>query len=615
MSSERYHASESIISGIFLLAFSIGGLIFFGSLWLEDLRDLRAFPDAPEGVTVAEAASIAKLPHSRWVRLIDARILCQYAPRSTQLGSDVFAFVTDATEKPRVLVSMTPPGPASCGKPVAPPMVGVLRGTTPGRIVGLEWPGLDWQSFPTQHLNVLWTRNDPSETRGSVWVLSMFFPLILFMFLGALYLLRRGLAARRPLPPVLAEVAFAMPLSTGASALGLSFVPLVLWQIVLFGPLFFGKYLPDWTVYPIGILWAAWFFTMLVLLVDGWKRRASDLLIGKNELAVRGGPLHRTRIAFRDLDPACFTLKRPSDAEAEAYIAYLKPDQVTLWLDGEVAAVCRDEDEARSLAVLVETVHALHAQAVGAWQPPVLRPPGVVYCEVCGAPVAPRKEEQAQCGHCGADVAIPTETRAALAAQEGLAAAHAQSERILRQLLSQPGAHRTNLLIVVSIPPLFVGWPLCGILFDELYQGRNHLFSWLHGVSLLIAAFCFTYGLSWLLRAHIAARAAVRVVATRFAAIPPTETGDPSACRNCGGPLPLVSSEQLLVSCLYCQSENVLGTYLLPAVRREEGQARNLGEELIVRLAERRRYRLIALASLLLLLLSVASFLPAWRVY
>jgi hypothetical protein len=132
-------------------------------------------------------------------------------------------------------------------------------------------------------------------------------------------------------------------------------------------------------------------------------------------------------------------------------------------------------------------------------------------------------------------------------------------------------------------------------------------------VSLFLAAFCFTYGLSWLLRAQIAARAAVRVVATRFAAIAPTEPGEPSSCRNCGGPLPLVPSEQLVVLCLYCQSENVLGTNLVVAARHEEGQARDLAAELSARLAERRKYRLIALLSLILLALSVASFLPAWR--
>src|SRR5262249_55887886 len=151
-------------------------------------------------------------------------------------------------------------------------------------------------------------------------------------------------------------------------------------QLIVFGPLFFLKAMPDWMALPLGILVALWFFAVLGSLMDGWKRRASDLLLGRDALAVRGGPLHRTRVAFRSLDPARVGIHTASGDEG---------DRAVLVLDGEVAAVCRDEDEERSLGAVVETVHALAAQAAGERRAPVERPPGVVTCDACGAPVAP----------------------------------------------------------------------------------------------------------------------------------------------------------------------------------------------------------------------------------
>jgi hypothetical protein len=152
---------------------------------------------------------------------------------------------------------------------------------------------------------------------------------------------------------------------------------------------------------------------------------------------------------------------------------------------------------------------------------------------------------------------------------------------------------------------------LAGVLFDEMYQAR-HRFGWHHGVSLFVAAFAFTLGLSWLLRAQVTGRAAVRLVATRFAAVPPEAPGEPSSCRHCGGPLPAGPEEQLVSICVYCRSENVLGTNLIPTAETEQEQAMDLAVELRRRLALRRRYRMISLLSLVLLALSAASLAPVW---
>ncbi|MFT3775633.1 MAG: hypothetical protein QM820_60575 [Minicystis sp.] len=602
----RYHASESTIVGLFLLAIGLFLTLLAGSLTVDTILDLRAFPAAPRPITVAEAAAMVEPPRGAWVRLVDAQVDCRYPARHGGSGPDVYTFLTDATGKPRVLVSTPAPGPIACGDAAPAPGVGVLKAGTPGRIVGLEWPGLDWRQWPTAHMTMLWTSSGPSDSRlGLLVVPLVMLPGLLLLFIGGSSV-RDGLRARRAPPPKLAEVAFAMPLSTGASALQLFGGSLVVFQLIVFGPLFFLKHLPDWMALPLGVLAAIWFFAILGLLVDGWKRRASDLLLGRDALALRGGPLHRTRLAFRDLDPDDFRLDRHKD-DPDGNLA-------TLVIAGEVAAVCREEDEARSLGAVVDTVHALHAQAHGEHLPaPAERPPGVVYCASCGAPIAPVAEPETTCGHCDASVAMPEQARAEIAAQGDLTHARAESERLLRRLLQQPGAHRTNLLLVIAVPPAILGWPFAGVIFDEFYQARR-LFSWHHGVSLFVAALCFTYGLSWLVRAQIVARAAVRLLATRFAAIPPAAAGAPCSCHHCGGPLPAAPEEQLVVVCVYCRSANVIGTHLLPVARREQDQSRDLAAELRARLAERRKYRLISLGSLVLLAVSLAGLMPVLRV-
>jgi hypothetical protein len=599
----RYSASESIILGLFLLALGLLLTTLAVGSVVDTIVDLRAFPAAPRDLTVAEAAALGKPPPGAWVRLVDARVDCRYPPRRGGSGSDVYVLLTDASGIPHVLASAPAPGP-SCAEGAPAPSTGVLKAGEPGRIVGLDWPGLDWRAWPTPHLPLLWTDQSPSESRSNLWVGPLIALPGLLLLAIAWNSLRDGLRARRAPPPRLTDVAFVLPLSTGASALQIFGGGLVVLQLVVFGPLFFLKHLPEWMAIPLGLLAALWFFAMLGMLLDGWKRRASDLLLGREALAIRGGPLHRTVYAFRD--PPRFALAR-QEANADG-------DLATLQIGGEVAAICRDEDEARSLGVLVETVEALHAQAAGATRPePGEQPPGVVCCAACGAPVAPCAAAETTCGHCGATVAMPEEARAEIAAQGDLAAARGESDRLLRRLLRQPGAHRTNLLLLVAVPPAVLGWPVAGVLFDEFSQAR-HLFSWHHGVSLFVAALSFTYGLSWLLRAQVVGRAAVRLIATRFAAVPPAAPGQPCSCHHCGGPLPEAAAEQLVVGCIYCRSANVLGTHLVPVARREQGQMADLTTALRARLTERRKYRLISLGSLVLLAVSVASLAPVWRV-
>ena len=586
-----------------MVLFGAGLGLFFGWLWVGALLDDRALPSEPRPISVADAAALAEPPRGSWVRVEGARLDCRFPPRAGFSGSTAYGFLTDETGAPRLLVAFPRALEGPCEERLGTTFVGVLRASTPGRIVGLDFPGIDWNAWPTRHLTVLNVETERPDS-ASNFLLLVIVPLLISAFAGVQNI--RAAMALRVRGPALVDAAFVMPLSTGGSAMALFGGGLVIVQLIVFGPLFVAKHLPEWTVYPIGVLWAVWLFAIVGGLIDGWRRRASDLHLGRDALLVHAGPLHRTRIAFRDIEAARFRLET---AEEKG----IGDDRASFYLDDELACVCRDEEEERSLAALTDTLHALGAQARGERRPRTIeRPPGVITCGACMAPVAPSADEEVACGHCRAPVRMPAAAREQMAAEIAVSGARDRTERLLRRLLRQPGARRTNLLLAVAIPPLLLGWPLAAILFDEMYQAR-HRFAWHHGVSLFVAALSFTYGLSWLVRAQVVGRAAVRLVATRFAAVPPEAPGEPPCCRECGAPLPTRGPEQLVAVCAYCRAENVLGTNLLPVARVEGGQARDLAAELDARLAQRRRYRLVSLASLVLLALAAASLAPVWR--
>lgn len=308
------------------------------------------------------------------------------------------------------------------------------------------------------------------------------------LFLIGTYLeARDALRARRPRPAPLVDARLAMPLSTGASSAQLFGAPMMLAHFVAFGPIFLATRLPEWTVYPLGILGAGWFFAAVGLVLGAWVRRPSDLRMGADGLQIVGGPMHGTR-----------------------------------------------QDRAR-LRLRPETIRA-QVRAAGELD----------------------------------------ETRAA-------------SERLLRRLLAQPGARATTLLLLLAIPPLLLGFPLTSILFDGCYQLRGAL-SWTDGVASFAGAGAASYALIGIVRAQVAVRRALCVVATTFAAQPPAHRGEPWRCRQCGAPLPDRPGE-LVVGCVHCGADSIIGIDLVPITTREQAQPEDLREELRHRLTVRRRHR------------------------
>ena len=100
------------------------------------------------------------------------------------------------------------------------------------------------------------------------------------------------------------------------------------------------------------------------------------------------------------------------------------------------------------------------------------------------------------------------------------------SEHLLRKVLRRPPAWRITPPMFCFCRPLVLSWPVAGAVFDEFYQGR-HVLRPYHGLSLALAALCSNLALGFLLRAQVAARAAVRVIATHFAVAPGSSRAPP----------------------------------------------------------------------------------------
>lgn len=384
-----------------------------------------------------------------------------------------------------------------------------------------------------------------------------------------------------------------MPLATGAAALSALTVPVGVIQLIAFGPFFISE-VPDWVprwvgsviVLVFGVLWAVWFFVVIGSIVEGWRRRASDVRLAPDGLRIIGGPAGGMFLGWEEVRDC-------------------KIDE-GLWLNGRVVARSNEPGELQSFAAIAQTVHALQ-------KPATLNadtPPRVLHCPSCGAPAAPTPEPQSPCRFCGASVPMPSEVQSRFAAAGQLSRSREQTERLLRALLRQRGARFTNAVLALAIPPLLLGLPLTAMLFNELRVVR-HVLNNAHALWLFPFAVCFTYGLLIWLHGHVVGRAAIRLVALRYRARPPRRDKEPWSCRRCAAPLP-ESSGQLIVLCLYCEAENLTGIDLHEDSAQMEAQAGELAATLQSRLRQRRRWRLLSLCALLLLALSVGALAGAF---
>lgn len=387
-----------------------------------------------------------------------------------------------------------------------------------------------------------------------------------------------------------------LPLSTGATALSYVFG---VWLIggVSGLPLLFATKLPDWTVYPLGILAAAWVFGVLFLPFQLRKLRASDLIFGDREIEVVSGPAHGTKIPR---DQAYLRMQYVSDTDAIIAAGALVYENLTL-------AEADDPDELRSLEAIVDLAAPIaHAESIDStgWRFTNADESAWIACSTCGAPMAPSSDAETDCRACGARQCMPDSVRTSVDAERELANARVRSDHAVQGLLAQPRPWRVNLALAICAIPVVVTWPVLGAFFDEFYQCRG-VFQWTDGIPVFFGGLGISSGGLMFVRAQIEGRIAHRVLVTAFRACRPHRADAPWTCGHCGGPLPEVGNERVVVRCVYCRTDQILGVDLPGRVDPAQSQVRDLEHELAFRTGRRLRFLVLGALAVVVAALGV----------
>jgi DNA-directed RNA polymerase subunit RPC12/RpoP len=264
--------------------------------------------------------------------------------------------------------------------------------------------------------------------------------------------------------------------------------------------------------------------------------------------------------------------------------------------DGDIVTVAKADDriEMESLEALCETV-----RAVDEGGPPAPRSRQgdvqILACENCSAPVRPEDAESVSCPHCGSRIPVPQPLRERVRAARRVAERRRDTQQVVRDLVSQPGADGTRRLVQLATIVAAASWVVTWVLVAVL---------WLAGALTLVAllllagtAFALTWALYFVLRLHMTSRGALRLLTLRFGARPPAREGDSHQCRTCGAPLE-AGADEMVVKCVYCDADNILPLDLRRESLASEGDALDLDEVMDERRRDRKRYLSMAGATL-----------------
>jgi DNA-directed RNA polymerase subunit RPC12/RpoP len=381
----------------------------------------------------------------------------------------------------------------------------------------------------------------------------------------------------------------------------------------------FGLVVPALAVFPVGVYYFGsldifWFALALIAMSlcairRGWRLRPSDLAFDDRGLRVHGGPKDGAAVAWSDvLDASVRDFKDKEDFKDKSY-------RLLVHLRGGAfveLAQTDDEDEARSLSAIRD---ALKGRIEGARAPADAMPAGeaggrdatgrptVPHCSSCGAPVVPEAYDDLRCRTCSAALTLPDDVRARVQAARALPVDLARATRKVNALLDQPGAAVTTLLVMVALVPMALAWPISGVTIVRAYLA-GHLNNALAAGAVALPFLLIVDGF-FLARGRMVDRRAVLALAFSHSANPPTRAGDSPSCHACGAPLPSAARTESIARCVYCGADNVTAIDLRLPANAAKSAARSLDEALADRQRERARWRLLTLASVPFVALSV----------
>lgn len=220
----------------------------------------------------------------------------------------------------------------------------------------------------------------------------------------------------------------------------------------------------------------------------------------------------------------------------------------------------------------------------------------------------PVDAEHTPCGHCGKLVPLDPHTRSQAAATTELGRSRARVSKIIKRLLVQPRAGRTN----ASLAPLWVlmiaPWPAAiGLYYVYRDQSLSSMALGLPPLLLLLvppAAMLAAWALG---RAKLVNRSAMQILTLGFGALAPAREGEPPRCRRCHGPLEDAGVGGV-ATCGYCSSDNVTGIDLRPFVDRARAEEQTLDAVLAERRSEKIKWAAAGAGAAALLLLACITY-------
>jgi hypothetical protein len=149
------------------IALGAATLVGFSWAFIYFLRAYLAYPEAPRPLTVKEAIAKEDPGRGAWVKLTDLRLPCSIAAVTPERGRNSYRIGTGASGSERIVVVSKHPLPCS-DEPTL--QIGVLGSSAPGRIVGVDFPGIPWEAWPSSYQITLWTSDGPDNARIGLWL-------------------------------------------------------------------------------------------------------------------------------------------------------------------------------------------------------------------------------------------------------------------------------------------------------------------------------------------------------------------------------------------------------------------------------------------------------------
>ena len=367
------------------------------------------------------------------------------------------------------------------------------------------------------------------------------------------------------------------------------------------------------------------FLVGLVIVLGGagrvrraWKERPADILLDEAAMTIEGGERHGLSIAWTRVAPERSRVVKVFEEEGaeDAKTGKKKKGELvgralevgegksTIWR----LAMAEDPGEIVSLHELARII-AARAPSVGAPEPaPQTLVPSVLGCPSCGANVAPTRDAEVTCAHCGATVPIPDDVRARVEAALTLPREAQRADRIVERLLDQPGARSTSLTMSLSLAVIGSAWPLA--LGLGLHAWHAERLDVLPGIALAVLPFLLVADGFFLSRLRLVDRRALAALTLGFGARAPVRPGEPSTCRGCGAPLR--DAPEVVVRCVFCGAANLTGLDLRESAAEVSKHVSSLDDALAARAKERSYWRWRTLASVPLFVATVALVQELW---